>query len=191
LAAQDGCVNEGGEVFADSPTMAVGKVRDEETDLLGLYRGFLTFDLSVLPENVQITNATLRVYYYYRSYFDPVTQLGPLVAQGTDYGSGLEASDFNAATGHLYTCDENGCSWVPMDYRITVASGQSGYQTTYVTPAVQFAYDNRADYGYRSQFRLKFENDIVAGDSALFMSFTTGDCPTGCWLPYMIVSYTH
>jgi uncharacterized protein YraI len=82
-----GSVREDGQVFAPQPI-----VGDNDTDQA--LRAFLAFDLSSLS-NVTITSAQLKLNDYTLS-GDPFGELAPLLVEEVDWGSTLEAADYDA-----------------------------------------------------------------------------------------------
>lgn len=61
-----------------------------------VHRGFVSFDLSTLPEGATITEATLRIYQY-KTVGDPYGVGGKVVVDHLDYGDSLGNEDYSSA----------------------------------------------------------------------------------------------
>jgi hypothetical protein len=146
-------------------------------------KGFVSFNLSSLPEGATITSAVLRVYQYNVA-GDPYDKLGKVLVEHVSYDS-LEQGESGETAQAKYTME-------PLDNTIPADAFLStdatiGYKTLDVTAAVQ------ADQGAsrtRAQFRLRFPKEIVDEDiySPVSAYFISGDNDTN--QPQLVIKYT-
>lgn len=146
-------------------------------------KGFVSFNLSSLPEGATITSAVLRVYQYNVA-GDPYDKLGKVLVEHVSYDS-LEQGESGETAQAKYTME-------PLDNTIPADAFLStdatiGYKTLDVTAAVQ------ADQGAsrtRAQFRLRFPKEIVDEDiySPVSAYFISGDNDTNQL--QLVIKYT-
>jgi hypothetical protein len=152
-----------GEVFGDPPAEVVA-------------RGFISFDLSGIPQNATIQRVTLR-FYQVSLRGDPYGALGNLLLKQVDIGDSLDSADFEApelgsldlgqqaAPGSWYTVDAGElASWV----QDALAAGRG-----------------------RAQFRLQFARDSNGDDVVDMALFEGGANALGSGnVPELVIVYT-
>ncbi len=159
----DGVVNDQGQCAG----LCVG---DSGTAANATYRGFLTFDLSVLASTLDAANilsATLRAYQFgtqgtpYADLQDCTSSFpiicSDLLAQHVNYGPTLQDSDYDTNT--LRGLAIAGCSI------FTGCPSTNGYKEANALDAVIEDWTNRAARGNRSQYRLRFARNTDADGS--------------------------
>jgi hypothetical protein len=182
IAALDGDVRSDGTVNGCSGVNAFC-VGDSGAVGNASYRGFLSFDLSSLPAELQSANiisATLKVYQEGVS-GTPYSDLDDCFIFGCDdllidhvnYGSSLNDSDFDATV--LQALGE-------LSDTTTVE-----YKTFDVKAAAADDWDNRSSRGDRSQYRLRFAK-LTDGDGVFDAAeFTSGDAASN--KPQLQITY--
>lgn len=176
----DGAVNSG-----DCPGFIC--VGDSSSVGNATYRGYLTFDLSVLVSTLDpasIQSATLRMNQSavagapYEDLEDCNTGGGPLpiitcsdlLAQHVNYGATLTDTDFD--TNSLRGLSISGC------VLLSGCPSGNGYKEANALVAVQEDWTNRAARGNRSQYRLRFARNTDGDGAADIARFTDpGDAP--------------
>jgi hypothetical protein len=160
VASEDGTVRDDGfinpGITCNAETICVG---DSSVGPDASFMGFLSFDLSSLPEDLtQLVAANLRVYQH-GTYQDsaPYTDLGPLLWDHVFYD--------------VLDVDDTTIPALTSSGQVLSANASNGYKTTEVTSAVQDDWAKREERGRRSQYRLRFteetDDDGIA-DIALF-----------------------
>jgi glucose/arabinose dehydrogenase len=177
IAAQDGIILEasenagtGGAVNATQLALAVG---DNQTDRQ--YRSILSFDTSTLPDDAQVTSATLRIKRQKFIGDDPFLTLDRLLADlgAPFFGSSvdLEPVDFHSSRG--------GVAGV-----FNPTPVNSWYSLKFIFPSL-----SKLNLTGHTQLRLRFfldDNDDLARDSLQFFS---GDHFNASVRPVLIVEY--
>jgi hypothetical protein len=136
-------------------------------------RGFVSFDISTLPDNATIVKATLRLYQYQVD-GTPFTAGGSIKIDHMDYGASLESADYDASA---------------INANIATLTSNSGieWKDAEVTNAVK----KDIDEGHsKSQYRLHFateEDGDGEVDTAYFYSANSGHNTNP---PQLVVSYT-
>ncbi|MGB8215004.1 MAG: choice-of-anchor Q domain-containing protein [Anaerolineales bacterium] len=180
IGAQDGWVLQaskgsrlGGSLDASSPTFQLG-----DDALNRQYRGFLSFDTSVLPRNAIIGGAELMIKQDGSpTGLNPFTSLGRLDADIKDGFFGLspalELLDFNA---------------LPSAYRVGVfdPTPLGGW---YSAP-LDLKGRSLIDRGGLTQFRLYFSKPTNNNNQADFMQFFSGNYDGDLGRPLLIIYYT-
>ena len=161
-ASLDGdCYGSGGCDLARA-TFAIGDLATAPTDRG--FRGFVSFDLSSIPEGVVTDEARLIIYKEgtnFNSGLDNPYPLGDMILEQVDYGESLTGDDYDTP--------------VLADLGIFDSAAQLaiGYQASDVTSAVNDDLANRIERGNLSQYRLRFpieNNDNDASDNVSFTS---------------------
>jgi hypothetical protein len=171
-------------VFLDSVAPADGSLRDEdgainppascagESICVGdsgingpldnsTYLGFLSFDLSSLPEALtEITAASLRI-----------TQTNTTGAPYTDLGDLLWDHVFY----DVLDANDAGTPALAVSGQLLSADAGNSTKTTDATSAVQNDWSNRAERGKRSQYRLRFAEETDNDGSTDVAFFTSGE----------------
>jgi hypothetical protein len=169
-----------GHVFAP-PVMAVDRVVEDDAWILVTTwaRGFLSFDLSGLPENlVEILSADLSVYQLYATAGAYGPQTGNLLIQSVTYGA-LDAGDFSKG---------KNCSWLCLIDPVLSDSAALGWKTAHVVGWVRGDWNLRAERGERSQFRLLFQTENAGAGPAEGVGFYSGDSAVS--KPKLVITYT-
>lgn len=203
VAGLDGSVSNTGNVLTAPafivPDGIVGDLSDNT-----YRRGFLSFDLSSLPSDlIQITTASLSVNQANVS-GNPYTDLGKLMAESVNYSSSLTAADFETTILQTRQCP------IPLPFsslgletqqlidlcplkderRVLSSTTTLGFKSTTATLKVQDDWTNRAARGNRSQYRLKFENNVSTDGQADLVIFGTGDSSAD-FKPFLEITYEH
>jgi hypothetical protein len=137
-------------------------------------RGFVSFDLSSIPSNSTITEATLRLYQI-RTSGNPYSVGGKLMVDSLNYGNSLENSDYalTAITTNLVVLTTNpSIEW----------------KDAYVTEAVK---KDLSEGRTKSQYRIHFETEVQGGDVAGdFAYFESADNSEGSGnTPQLVIKY--
>jgi Bacterial Ig-like domain len=168
VASADGTLRDGDGAInpaasCDEETICVGDSGAVATENES-YLGFLSFDLSSLPENLtEIVEAELRVTQTQTDFNggSPYTDLGNLLWDHVFYDV-LDADDFAipalTASGQLLS-----------------ASAANESKTTEVTSALQDDWENRAARDNRSQYRLRFTEETDNNGDTDVAFFTSGE----------------
>lgn len=156
-------------------------------------RGFLSFDLSVLPTDlIQISGATLNVRQAAVA-GNPYGKMGNLLAESVAYGSSLVASAFETPVLKTNQCifafpgitcglfDES---------RVLSNNANLEFKSATATLKVRDDWTNRAARGNRSQYRLKFTQNVSADGVADFVIFGTGDASAD-FQPFLEITYEY
>jgi hypothetical protein len=141
-------------------------------------RGFLSFDLSTLPSDlIQINGATLNVRQAIVA-GDPYGKMGNLLAESVAYSGSLVASNFETPVLKTNQCifafpgitcglfDES---------RVLSTNANLEFKSVTATLKVRDDWSNRATRANRSQYRLRFAQNVSADGVADFVIFGTGD----------------
>ena len=139
-------------------------------------RGFMSFDLSSIPENAAIKSVELR-FYQVGLRGDPYATLGSLLLKHVDIGDSLNSSDFRAP--ELGSLDL-GQQTAPGSW-YTVSTGD----------LVSWVQDDLAAGRDRTQFRLQFDLD-ANGDGIVDMALIEGAANTlgSGNVPQLVIVYT-
>lgn len=173
VAALDGNVRSDGVLLSGSCGSTLICVGDSGLVDNSTYRGFISFDLSSLPEALtQVVAAELRVEQA-GLFGTPYTDLGSLRLDHVNYGASLSAADFDAP--------------VLASLGILSTTTALEFKTKSVTASVQDDWSNRAARGHRSQYRLRFFS-LTDGDGAGdYATFTPGEAASS--KPRLEVTY--
>lgn len=166
----DGYVTNGGSSYTTSGYVYFGDSMQNVA-----YRGFLSFDLSPLPSTLTTIKSAL-VYVYLASVSGaPVTALGggPRL-EHVDIGASLDATDYGSPN-----------VAGPGEYGALPSTTTTNWKLTSVMlPAVQADWENRATQGNRTQFRLRFPNEVsVNGTGDYFAIHSGNSAATTCQRP--------
>jgi pSer/pThr/pTyr-binding forkhead associated (FHA) protein len=141
-----------------------------------VWRGFLSFDLSTIPNSVTIDNVELR-FFQARVGGDPYGKLGSLVLDQVDFGSSLDQSAYNAPA-----------------INSAVLAQQTQPGTWYVLSSPLFTSwleQKLAEGGSRIQFRLQFQQETDGDGKEDYVSIESTDNFLGSGNePELIVTYT-
>jgi hypothetical protein len=184
-AARDGHVFVPG--ISPAPTPYADAAQTTIT-LLNYTRGFLSFHLDDLPEDlVKVESA--RVYAKQASHsakaYGPET--GPVLIESVVYGT-LTASDWGLQAKPL--CAKI-CIGTPPMSKVFSANPADGWKSVDMLTAVGNDWEKRVERNYRSGFRLRFEKDCsgpcdyVAGLGIYSGNYTLEN------RPYLLVTYLH
>ncbi|HEU0072673.1 MAG TPA: Ig-like domain-containing protein [Dehalococcoidia bacterium] len=156
--------------------------------LLNYSRGFLSFELDELPEDiVQITGATVHAKQASHSQKAYSNYTGPVLIQSVVYGT-LTKSDWGLQAKPL--CAKICLAPAPTS-RVFSDTAADGWKSTDMLIAARNDWKEREARNYRSGFRLKFEKDCsgpcayVAGIGFYSSDYTVANSP------YMLVTYIH
>jgi hypothetical protein len=145
-------------------------------------RGFLSFDLSELPEDlVEVQSATFKVKQNSHQAGAYTNATGWLLIESVTYGT-LTVGDWSLPS-------NAGCVLCLLP--ILSSDASDGWKSASVTGWVQSDWEHREDRDYNSQFRLRFGNDC--GDAScgdVSAEFIAGK-GNGVVRPYLYVTYTH
>lgn len=185
----DGYVTNGGTSYTSSGYILFG---DSAQNIA--YRGFLSFDLSSLPASLTTIKSAL-VYVYLASVSGaPVTALGggPRI-EHVNVGASLDAMDYDTAN-----------IAGPGEYGALPSTTTTNWKLTSVMlGAVKADWQNRASLGNRTQFRLRFPNQLAANSTGDYFAIYAGNtsavtCPrtnshaTGSSCrPHLVVVYEY
>jgi hypothetical protein len=162
-----------GHIFAPPVLTLINPVSSSSSMSVGTWsRGFLSFDLSNLPEDLtKILAADVRVFQtgHHASAYGLDT--GRLMIQSVSYGS-LNLSDWNKAA--IPFC--NGLCVVPLPTEWTLSdSAADGWKNVDVIGAVMQDWGDRDARGERSQFRMKFQVENNGMGPSIWAKFASGD----------------
>ena len=150
-------------------------------------RGFMSFDLSLLPNNlVEIQAASVHA----RQGDSMIGSYGPLTGnvliESLSYGT-LSSSDFYTAPFKL--CPKICLGSAPTS-RLFSDNPLDGWKSADMLTAVRADWDERATRGDRSQFRLRYEKECGGSpcENIAALSFDAGGT---LYQPYLLVTYTH
>jgi len=145
-AALDGFARSDGGFSAGSP----GIVGDIESSFPGVgFRGFYSFDISMIPAGAVVISVTLRL--YQSSVIGaPYASLGNVVVDHVDYGASLDGGDYSGGT-------------LTGNIGVLSSSAVPGYKVLDVTGQVR---GDIAGGRTRSQYRLRFSSADIDNDSA-------------------------
>lgn len=166
----DGTVSNNGNVQTGAFDVFLGDLANNTYQ-----REFLSFDMTSLPSNlIRLTAANL----YSKQIFvggNPYTDLGRVYVRSVDYGSSLNANDFEKPTSGSALLSNNG--------NITFKSAN-------VFSMFKSDWTNRAAQANRAQFRLSFNTNVSTDAQADLVAFCTSSCPAAN-RPYVQVSYEY
>lgn len=140
------------------------------------YRGFFSFNLSDLPSNLTNINSATFSVYQTSCWGVPYTDLGDLLAQSVDYGTGLEFADFDTPvlkTKQCLPCQQPPCPCIIVDEVVTLSTTDTAeeWKSASATRKVSNDWDNRTTRGNRSQYRVKFEKDTSSSNAYCYLTF--------------------
>jgi hypothetical protein len=146
-------------------------------------RGFLSFDLSDLPEDlVEIQSATVNV--KQSSHQAGAYTGGSLLIESVTYGS-LTSDDWGMAPNTLP------CPFIFCLTPIVSMDAADGWKSVEMAGYVRADWEHREDRDYNSQFRLRFLNDCGDGSCpSVSAQFVSGQ-GNGVSRPYLYITYTH
>jgi hypothetical protein len=154
----DGYIVEDQTVWLTGSQFEVG-----DTSSNRAYRGFLTFDLSNLPESlVRITAATFSIHQAGAT-SGVYTALGPLFLESVDFGAGLGLADFDTPTLRYRKCTGSVC--VTQDLRATLATEPTTHMEADQLDKITDDWENRASRGHRAEFRIRFNKKTDGADN--------------------------
>jgi hypothetical protein len=177
VAAKDG------HVYSPA-VMAIKKVDSTSTRFnVGTWqRGFLTFDLSVLPEDlINITDTNLSVMQSQADATAYGAATGNLRIESLVYGS-LDLADFNKKG--VEFC------WpacAPVSYLLS-SSSSIGVKSADVILFVKNDWEKRNEQGHLSQYRLRFEKENNGDGPEISAEFHSSE---GATKPKLRITYTH
>lgn len=148
---------------------AHGAISIGDDDIDRSYRGFLTFDLTSLPEGIlpeHVQSATLTVYQMQAVGFDGPglvfgtgpNRMGDLLLEHVNYGTSLETSDYAIA---------------PLESLVFSTSGDVGWRSADVTDIVKADLVGRVPS--RAQFRLRFSLETNGNSETELVHFETAE----------------
>jgi hypothetical protein len=145
-------------------------------------RGFLTFDLSSLPEDlINITDTQLSVMQSAADAQSYGANTGELRVESVAYGT-LDISDFNKKG--VEFC------WpvcAPVSYLLSSNQG-IGVKSADVIAFVKADWEKRAEQGHLSQFRLRFQKENDGDGPEISAEFHSAE---GATKPKLRITYTH
>jgi hypothetical protein len=168
-----------GHVYAPAVEVLGSHVDSDEVTLqVGTWqRGFLSFNLSGLPEDLTfIQSAEVTVYQSQHSAGAYGLETGKLMLQSVSYGT-LTAGDWGI--GAFSFCNGLCAMPFPSQYQLS-DSAANGFKSVNVIGAVRQDWHHRDERGERAQFRLKFQAEnngsgpnewvkIIASEGVLFV----------------------
>jgi hypothetical protein len=145
-----------------------------------VYRGYETFDMSLIPANTTaITAATMYVeQYQVVGTVYGATALGSLLWRHVDFGPTLEAADNTVA--QLPHTGSNGT---------LITDASLGWKQTTVTLSLRDDLANRVARGNRSEFLLRMTNDSDALNISEWAYLYSCDTTVATDRPYVVVTY--
>ena len=170
VADQDGYIYSDGTFDFDEQYLLLGDYNDNT----GI-RGFLSFDLSSIPEGSDISNASLYVYKG-RVFNAPYDTLGSVSLARSEYREGGGLLDYERPVSNPRMFD-------------TASSPASGWLNGDVTSDVQVDYDNRQTNNNRSQYRLSFSVTTDNDNLSDFVQFETAEHGSPDFAPYIQINY--
>jgi hypothetical protein len=178
-----------GFVWAPGVLLLLGTPRADTDGLMEVstwQRGFLSFDLSGLPEDIaEIQTAQLSVFQSNHDAGAYGGQTGSLLLESVVYGS-LDMGDFSSAA--LTFC--NGfCLFPAPTSKVLSSSSADGVKTADVVGPVRSDWAHRDDRGDLSQFRLRFATENNGAGPNVGASFAAGEG----WIfaPAMEITYLY
>jgi len=171
-AGLDGYVIRGQGTYAGAE-IRTGNIGSELGERV--YRGFLSFDLAGIPDEAVVTQAELRIFQP-EVVGDPYGKLGQLVLKHVDYGSSLDADDFDAA--ELGSLPVSG----------PIPPGE-WYASSDLVPWIA---QDLAASRTRTQIRLQFSSETDGDTEADYARFESGDDALGSGnLPDLTITYVY
>lgn len=137
-------------------------------------RGFVSFDLSTLPQGVEIYEATLRLYQA-QVIGNPYSSQNKLRLDHITYGDSLDASDFSSPA-------------LSSNFAVLSQDSKLGWKEAEVRDRLK---EDLANARSISQFRIHFEKEVTGGGPAGdFVFFESADDSLGTKnTPQLIVKY--
>ncbi len=169
VANQDGYIYSDGTVDSGDTNLLVGDYRDNT----GI-RGFLSFDLTSVPDGAEVRYATMHVYKG-RVFNTPYVTLGSVSLARADYRESLTSSDYERPVNDSRVFD-------------TSSAASSGWVSSEVTDDVQTDLANRATRGNRTQYRLGFGVRTDNNNLTDFVQFETTERGSD-YAPYIQMDY--
>lgn len=145
------------------------------TDKENKTRGFVSFDLSTIPQGANVTKATLRLYQA-KTIGDLFTNGNALVVDNLDYGGTLDANDYSIPANHSAFATMTG-------------SKDLGWKEVDITEIFMENYEMGL---VRSQYRLRFTNETKpSSELDKHVTFESADNYLGTnYTPEIILMYT-
>lgn len=172
-AKSDGCVSDMGFISTSSSGMVIAVDTDGQ-----YYRGFLSFDLSLLPSALTAIDAATLYVYQYQVKGNPFA-LCNVVAQSVSYGPTLESADFNTAVLQRQVCPRIcpvTCVCTKEDIEGTLStSAVSGWKSMDALAKVRDDWTNQKLRGNLSQYRLKLEKESTPVSATEAVYYLTGN----------------
>lgn len=165
--------------FASTTTeMGVGNdiITTSGTDYNDSFRGYVSFDLSEIPDGATIQSATLRVYDLQSGFTANLfTELGNLLLDHVNYESAFS----DAST--IYNLPALSTAATPL-----ATSSSLGWKELSVTDMVQNDVTTNRNH---SQFRLRFTNETPLSPANIFTFIATGEHAT--YKPELVITYQY
>jgi type 1 fimbria pilin len=168
VANQDGYIYSDGVIKATQQSLLVGDYNDNT----GI-RGFLSFDLTSVPDGSEITTATVFVYKG-RVFNTPYETLGSVSLARADYRESV--SEYERPVSNPRVFD-------------TGSSPTVGWLSGDVTSDVQIDLANRASRGNRTQYRLSFLTTTDSDNLSDFVQYQTAEDASRGFAPYIQINY--
>jgi hypothetical protein len=189
LSAMDGFVESvSGNINSGGATMDVGDGQRQ------VYRGFLTFDLNLLPAGAtRVVNASLRVHQT-EAPTGPYQFLGTSVVSSVDYGQSLDRDDWNLPVLRTVQCSGSPavCALADETRALGLAAGNGLTATVTATAKVQEDWANRSARSGRSQYRINFSVDNQNKDEFFDIAkFATSENGNTALRPALTVDYEY
>ncbi len=174
-----------GHVFAPPVLTFINPVVSSDTFAVGTWsRGFLSFDLGDLPEDLtRIVAAEVGVYQLSHAAGAYGLDTGKVMIQSVSYGS-LGTSDWNMTA--IPFCNGLCLAPTPTDWVLS-SSSANNLKKASVVGAVMQDWEHRAERGERSQFRIKFQSENNGFGPSIWAKFASGDSVSK--RPFLTVTY--
>jgi len=143
-------------------------------DSQAVYRGFISFDITSIPTNSEISEATLRLYQV-KTVGNPYSVGGPLKIDHLTYGDSLDSSDY-------------GFPALVTNFSSIPGSTTNGWKKIDVTQRLKNDLSNTRPY---AQFRIHFQKEITSEDLSEDMAYfesSENTLDTGN-IPQLVVKY--
>ena len=171
----DGIVTSDGYVVTTAKVLPIGDINTKESQ-----RGFLSFDLSAIDAKATKVIVSIIGLHQQRSVGHPYQVLGKVLISLHDYGTKLEAKDYNFPIPRrpvMILSDTVADDWKTLD----------------VTDWVQNSLDNRSSRHNKSQFMFYFPTDTNGDNKQDMVWFYSAEYGVGSsyaqYRPYLIIKY--